>query len=94
MKLSLLAIPFAAGLFSACSPMHGPMTDGQGAMPSERMCTMHRQTMAGKTAAEQRAAAEAHIRSMHGSVDDAHVDRHMKMMEQKCGPVPATATPR
>jgi hypothetical protein len=90
MKVSLLAIPLAAGLVSACSPMHGPMMGGQGAMPSERMCTMHRQMMAGKTPAEQRAAAEEHIRAMHGSVDDAHVERHMKMMEQRCGPVPST----
>lgn len=93
MKLSLLAIPFGAALVCACTPMHGQMSGGEGAMPSERMCTMHRQMMAGKTPTEQRAAAEEHIRAMHGSVDNAHVERHMKMMEQKCGPIP-TAAPR
>ena len=50
---------------------------------------MHRETMDGKSPAEQRATAEAHITAMHGSVDAAHVDRHLRMMEQMCGAKPA-----
>jgi hypothetical protein len=41
--------------------------------------------MAGKTVEEQRKAAEAHIVQMHGSADAAHIERHMRMMERRCG---------
>lgn len=87
----LIALPLA--LLSACSPMHSPMAE-HGSMMGTQGCEAHRQAMAGKTPAEQRAAAEAHIRAMHGSVDDAHVDRHMKMMGQRCGPAAAAAPAR
>ena len=50
---------------------------------------MHRETMEGKSPAEQRAMAEAQITKMHGSADAAHIDRHMRMMEQTCGTNPA-----
>jgi hypothetical protein len=36
----------------------------------------------------QRAAqgrAEAHIVQMHGSADAAHIERHLRVMEQRCG---------
>jgi hypothetical protein len=91
MKLSLLAVPLAAGLVAACSPMHGPGGGHHGAMATDQRCAVHRQEMQGKTAAEQRAAAEAHIKAMHGSADAAHVDRHLQMMERMCGPTPAAA---
>ena len=48
-------------------------------------CAEYRATMAGKSVEEQRKAAEAHIVRMHGASDSAHVERHMKMMEQRCG---------
>jgi hypothetical protein len=44
--------------------------------------------MEGKSPAEQRAAAEAHITAMHGNADAAHVDQHLRMMEQMCGAKP------
>jgi hypothetical protein len=44
--------------------------------------------MEGKSPAEQRAAAEAHITAMHGNADAAHVDRHLRMMGQMCGAKP------
>jgi hypothetical protein len=87
MKLSLLVVPLAAGLVSACSPMHGP-AGYQGPMAGDSRCAAHHREMAGKSPAEQRAAAEAHIRAMHGTAYAAHVERHLKMMEQRCGPPP------
>jgi hypothetical protein len=90
MKTYLIAIPSAALLLAACSPMHGP-GGHHGAMAADQRCAVHRQEMQGKTAAEQRAAAEAHIKAMHGSADEAHIDRHLRMMERMCGPTPAAA---
>jgi hypothetical protein len=48
-------------------------------------CAEYRATMAGKSVEEQNKAAEAHIVRMHGSGDATHIERHMKMMEQRCG---------
>ena len=76
MKASQFLIAFIAGSATACAATH----DHAGG------CAAHRQAMAGKTPAEQRAAAEEHIRAMHGSADAAHVERHLQMMEQHCGP--------
>lgn len=50
-----------------------------------RMCEMHRQAMAGKSPAEQQAAIEAHVKSMHGSADPRHVAMHRQMMDKHCG---------
>ena len=50
-------------------------------------CAEYRETMAGKSVEEQRKASEAHIVRMHGTSDAAHVERHMKMMAQRCGNV-------
>ena len=80
--MRFLILAGCAGALAACahSPHHGDMT---------QMCAEHRQSMAGKSPAEQRAAAEAQIRAMHGTADAAHVERHLRMMEQRCGPTPA-----
>lgn len=84
------AAAFAAWGLSACGTMDGPPATGQHAATSAgQKCAMYRQTMEGKSPAEQRAAAEAHIITMHGSADAAHVDRHLRMMEQTCGAKPA-----
>ena len=64
--------------------MGGPDRAG---MDMGSMCTMHREMTAGKSAAEQKAAVEAHIRSMHGTSSPDMVTHHMKMMEMHC---PAT----
>jgi hypothetical protein len=61
-------------------------------MNTDERCAMHRKAMEGKSPAEQRAAAEAHITAMHGSADAAHVDRHLRMMEQMCGAKPLAGT--
>jgi hypothetical protein len=58
-------------------------------MNADPRCAMYRETMVGKSPLEQRAAAEAHITTMHGSADAAHIDRHLQMMEQMCGTPPA-----
>ncbi len=50
-------------------------------MDMSGMCDMHRQMTAGKSAAEQRATVESHIKWMHGSVSPGMVDHHMKMKE-------------
>lgn len=50
-----------------------------------QMCAMYRQMTAGKTPAEQQAAMEAQIRSMHGgNVTPDHVRMHREMMEKNC----------
>jgi hypothetical protein len=87
---TLTAVTIATWGLSACSTMDGPAaTDQHATMNTEQKCAMYRQTMTGRSPAEQRATAEAHIRTMHGSVDAAHVDRHLQMMEQACGTNPA-----
>jgi hypothetical protein len=66
--------------------------DQHAGMNADQKCAMYRETMEGKSAAEKRATAEAHIQAMHGSADAAHIDRHMRMMEQMCGAKPAAGT--
>lgn len=96
MKLQIFAaVAVAAWGLSACSTMDAPATGQHAGMNADERCAMHRNAMAGKSPAEQRAAAEAHIMAMHGSADAAHVDRHLRMMEQMCGAKPdAKATTR
>lgn len=79
LSLALLA------LMSGCSSMHGDTVHHHSGADS---CAQYRETMAGKSMEEQRKAAIAHIVQMHGSADPAHLERHMKMMEQRCGSVP------
>ena len=87
---TLAAAALAASALSACSTMdRPPATDQHAAMNTGQQCAMYRETMEGKSPAEQRATAEAHITRMHGSADAAHIDRHLRMMEQKCGTNPA-----
>jgi hypothetical protein len=56
-------------------------------------CAEYRATIAGRSPEEQRAAAEAHIIRMHGSADAQHVERHLRMMQQRCGSPPAGTRP-
>lgn len=73
--LSLVLLALVAGCVSMPGHRNG----------STDYCAEYRATMAGKSVEEQRKAAEAHIVRMHGSADAAHIERHMKMMEQRCG---------
>jgi len=73
--LSLALLALVAGCVSTPGHRHG----------GADYCAEYRATMAGKSVEEQRKAAEAHIVKMHDSADAAHVERHMKMMEQRCG---------
>ena len=93
MKLQIFAaVTVAAWGLSACSTMDGPTTAEHAGMYADQRCAMHRKAMEGKSPAEQRAAAEAHITAMHGSADAAHVDRHLRMMEQMCGANPVAGS--
>ena len=57
-----------------------------------QMCAMHRQMMAGKSPAEQQAAMETQMRSMHGgSATPEQVRMHREMMDKNC---PGTAGTR
>ena len=76
MKLLSLA---ALALLVGCAAMH----DHQHG--ATHYCDEYRSTMAGKSVEEKRKAAEAHIVRMHGSADAAHIERHMRMIEQRCG---------
>jgi len=90
LKLQIVAaVMIAAWGLSACGTMDKPATGEHAAMSAGQQCVMYRETMEGKSAPEQRAAAEAHITTMHGSADAAHIDRHLRMMEQTCGARPA-----
>jgi uncharacterized protein YceK len=73
--ISLAALALLAG----CAAMHDHQ---QGATD---YCDEYRATMAGKSVEEKRKAAEARIVRMHGSADAAHIERHMRMIEQRCG---------
>jgi hypothetical protein len=73
--LSLAALLLIAGCAASPGHQHG----------AGDYCAEYRATMAGKSIEEQRKAAEAHIIQMHGSADAAHIERHMRMMEQRCG---------
>lgn len=78
----LVLLPIAASvLLAACNTA----PHRHGGMDADQRCAAYRAEMAGKSPAEQRAAAAAHIRAMHGSADDAHIDRHLGMMAQRCG---------
>ena len=69
-------------LVAGCSSVHRQA--GHHANGSD-YCAEYRATMAGKSVEDQRKASADHIVRMHGSADAAHVERHMKMMEQRCG---------
>lgn len=81
MPTRLLLASAAVLVLAACTTPHGPMHHRMAGGTDP--CVAHRDA---KTPQEKRAAAEAHIRQMHGSVDDAHVERHLRMMDQRCGP--------
>ena len=72
-------ILIAALALAGCGAMHGHGPHGAD------VCAEYRQTTAGKSIDEQRKAAEEHIVRMHGTADAAHVERHLRMMEQRCG---------
>ena len=76
MKLLSLA---ALALLAGCAAMHDHRYGATG------YCAEYRATMAGKSVEEKRQAAAAHIVSRHGSADAAHIERHMRMIEQRCG---------
>jgi hypothetical protein len=58
---------------------------GMGGGNQAQMCTMYRQMMAGKSPAEQQAAMEAQMRSMHGgNVTPDQVRMQREMMERNC----------
>jgi hypothetical protein len=73
--LSLAALALIVGCAATPSHQHG----------GADYCAEYRATMAGKSVEEQRKAAEANIVQMHGSADVAHIERHMRMMERRCG---------
>jgi hypothetical protein len=92
---TLTAVTIAAWGLSACGTMDAPpATDRHAGMNADQKCAMYRETMEGRSPAEQRAAAEAHVEAMHGTADAAHVDRHLRMMEQMCGARPDAGTMR
>lgn len=66
---------------------------GMGGMGMHRdqasMCTMYRQMMSGKSAAEQQAAMAEHMKSMHGTTDPKDVAAHREMMDKQCAAAPA-----
>jgi hypothetical protein len=85
-SLSLIALLSLAG----CATYRGgPMMGGAGHGADDRdmgrMCDMHRQMTQGKSPAEQKAAVEAHIASMHGKATSDMVAHHFKMVEMHCG---------
>lgn len=75
-----LAIPLAAVALAACSTPQGSAAPTAAAADP---CTAHRQAASPEA---RRAAAEAHIVQMHGSATPDHVERHLRMMEQRCPP--------
>lgn len=93
MKLQIIAAVTVAALgLSACSTTDVPATGQHAGMNAGERCAMHREMVKGKSPAEQRAVAEAHITAMHGSADAAHIDRHLQMMERMCGSKPDAGT--
>jgi hypothetical protein len=65
--------------------MGGPGGMGMSGGNQAQMCAMYRQMMAGKSAAEQQAAMESQMRSMHGgTVTPEQVRMHREMMEKNC----------
>lgn len=56
-----------------------------------QMCAMYRQMMAGKSPAEQQAAMEGQMRSMHGgNVTPEQVRMRREMMEKNCAGASST----
>lgn len=79
---SRLLLPALCAVLSGCAAMSQAHRHGQGGVDA---CVEYRSTILGKPIEEQRKAAEAHIVRMHGHADAAHVERHLKMMAQRCG---------
>jgi len=73
--LSLVALVLISGCAASPGHQHG----------GADYCAEYRATMAGKSVEEQRKAAEEHIVKTHGGADAEHIERHMRMMEQRCG---------
>ena len=82
----LLAVSGAflvAGLIGGCAT--GPSTSGSmggmgaGQMDMQAMCEKHKSMMAGKSAAEQQAMMNEHMKSM-----SPEMQTHMKAMHEKC----------
>ena len=102
MKLRILVVaPAAALLLAGCMHRGGGMGGaGMGPGPAggmgtggdmAQMCSMHRQMTAGKSPAEQQAAVQAYMRSMHGgNIGPQQVQAHMEMMDRQCAQVPAS----
>jgi hypothetical protein len=76
----LPAVAFATVLLAACSTPPGH-DHGHGQAMADA-CTAHRQAA---TPEARRAAAQAHIVQMHGSATPEHIERHLQMMETRCG---------
>jgi hypothetical protein len=76
-------------------PGMGPGMAGQsmpmgGGNPAQ-MCEMYRQMMAGKSPAEQQAAMESMMRSMHGgNVTPEQMRMQREMMERNCANAPGS----
>lgn len=70
----LAILVFLAGCAATSAHRHGGVD----------ACTEYRETIVGKSVEEQRRAAEQHIVRRHGSADAAHIERHLRMMEQRC----------
>jgi hypothetical protein len=83
---SLLALSTTL-LAAACTTPSpgGRMGSEHGHMDMAQMCAMHRQSMEGKSPAEQQAAIEAHVRKMHGTASPEMVAMHRNMMDSRCG---------
>jgi hypothetical protein len=79
-----LAICALAAALAACAAPHDAAQHGTGDDP----CAEYR-ALQGASPEARRAAAEAHIVRMHGSADPQHVERHLRMMEQRCRPASA-----
>jgi hypothetical protein len=87
MRVQTLLGLAATTLLAACAtPKEGGMGHGQSHMDANAMCEIHRQATAGNSPAEQQAAIEAHIKSMHGAEDPDMVTMHRRMMEKHSAP--------
>jgi hypothetical protein len=75
-----------ACLLTACAAQHPPGHHGPDA------CAAWRQQTDKRSIEERRAAAERHIVQMHGAADAAHIERHLQMMERRCGTPAAPAS--
>jgi hypothetical protein len=84
-----LSHPVTAGMAAAVAVLAACGSLAPGQHHAATACDEYRATIAGRSPEEQRAAAEAHIIRMHGSADSQHVERHLRMMQQRCGSPPA-----